>query len=86
MQASLTPTLQGRVDYVSADRLAGSGSESAYYVAQVRVSPQELERLGSARLLPGMPGEVYVRTASRTVFEYLLDPIVGFLNRSMREQ
>jgi hypothetical protein len=32
-----------------------------------------------------MPAEVFVKTEARTAFEYLLDPISGFLQRSMRE-
>jgi membrane fusion protein, epimerase transport system len=86
LRQRLTPTVEGRLTHVSADRLTDTVSQAPFYLAQVRVSSDELERLGNARLQPGMPAEIYIQTASRTAVEYLLDPILGFLNRSMREQ
>jgi membrane fusion protein, epimerase transport system len=86
LRQRLTPTVQGRVLYVSADRLVDAGTHAPYYLAQVHVPAEQIARLGDARLQPGMPAEVYIRTVSRTALEYLLDPFLGFLNRSMREQ
>jgi HlyD family secretion protein len=49
------------------------------------VSAEALEKAGDLRLKPGMPVEVYVKTAERTPLVYLLDPILGYVNRGLRE-
>ena len=40
---------------------------------------------GELRMQAGMPAEVYVRTDSRTVLDYLLAPVTAYLRRAMRE-
>ena len=77
-----TPLVAGRVAYVSGDRLTDAEAKSAYYVAHVAVSPASL---GELRMQAGMPAEVYVRTDSRTVLDYLLAPVTAYLRRAMRE-
>ena len=77
-----TPLVAGRVAYVSGDRLVDNEGKSAYYVAHVAVSPASL---GELRMQAGMPAEVYVRTDSRTVLDYLLAPVTAYLRRAMRE-
>ena len=77
-----TPLVAGRVAYVSGDRLTDAEGKSAYYVAHVAVSPASL---GELRMQAGMPAEVYVRTDSRTVLDYLLAPVTAYLRRAMRE-
>lgn len=79
----LSPTVRGRVSYVSADRLLGSGGEP-YYAVQVQVAAAELQRAG-LRLQPGMPAEVHLLTAPRTPLWLLLDPLFGHLGRALRE-
>lgn len=81
----ITPTVTGTVVYVSADRLEDKATNSFYYTARVRVTPQVLKQAGNLLLQAGMPAEVFVKTEARTAFEYFLDPISGFLQRSMRE-
>jgi membrane fusion protein, epimerase transport system len=83
----VTPTVQGTLHYISADRLMEKAPGApAYYVAHVRVALEELQRAGNLKLQAGMPAEVFIQTNARTGLEYLLDPILGFLQRSMREQ
>ena len=81
----VTPTVAGTVVYVSADRLEDKAANTFYYLARVRVTPEVLRQAGNLSLQAGMPAEVFVKTEARTAFEYFLDPIVGFLQRSMRE-
>ena len=56
-----------------------------YYLARVRVTPEVLRQAGNLSLQAGMPAEVFIKSEARTAFEYLLDPVTGFLQRSMRE-
>lgn len=85
-----TPKIEGRVATVSADRLVdekAQDEQGGYYLARVEVSAQGLEDLARANLdlLPGMPAEVLINTGSRTLFEYLIDPIQNAFARSLIE-
>lgn len=80
-----TPLLHGRVAYVSADTLTDGRTGAAYYIARVAVGTDEIERLGSERLTPGMPAEVMIATGSRTAADYLIQPIVESMNKAWRE-
>ena len=78
-----TPLVVGRVSYVSGDRLMDSENKNApYYVAQIEVAPGSL---GDLKMQAGMPAEVFIRTDSRTAFDYLLAPVTAYLRRAMRE-
>jgi HlyD family type I secretion membrane fusion protein len=81
----ITPTVGGKVTYISADRLVDKATNAGYYTAHIRVTPEALREAGGLRLQAGMPAEVFIQTTSRSALEYLLDPITGFLQRSMRE-
>jgi HlyD family type I secretion membrane fusion protein len=83
----MTPTVQGKVIYKSADRLVDKAANNVpYYTVHVRVEPEALRQAGNLQLQAGMPAEVFIQTTARNALQYLLDPITGFLQRSMREQ
>jgi len=82
----ITPTVEGKVTYISADRLVDKATNAPYYVVHVRVSPEALRKAGDLKLQAGMPAEVFIQTASRNALQYLVDPVLGFLQRSLREQ
>jgi epimerase transport system membrane fusion protein len=81
----ITPTVTGKVTYVSADSLTDNKTGAAYYLTHVKLTPASLKEAGELKLQAGMPAEVFVRTPARTPLEYLLDPLTGFLQRSFRE-
>ena len=81
-----TYTVDGTLTQVSADRLVDEQSGAPYYSAEVAIDRAELrKRFGDARLLPGMPAEVLIRTGERTLFQYLVTPASNMLARSMIE-
>jgi membrane fusion protein, epimerase transport system len=82
----ITPTVEGKVTHMSADRLVDKVSNAPYYAVHVRVSPESLRLAGNLQLQAGMPAEVFIQATSRNALQYLLDPVLGFLQRSMREQ
>ena len=82
----LTPTVEGKVVYVSADRLIDRQTGAPYYTVHVRVSDRALREAGDLKLQAGMPAEVYIQTSRRSALEYLIDPMLGFMQRSMRER
>jgi len=81
----ITPTVTGSVIYVSADRIEDKGERLIYYTVHVRVTPEALAKAGDLRLQAGMPAEVFIKTEARSALLYVLDPISGFLQRSLRE-
>ena len=80
-----TPLVAGNVNYVSADRMLDPQTGTPYYVVHVDVPARALEEAGNLRMQAGMPAEVYIRTDSRSAFDYLLAPVTAYLRRGMRE-
>lgn len=80
-----TPLVAGSVKYVSADRMLDPQTGAPYYVVHVDVPARALEEAGNLRMQAGMPAEVYIRTDSRSAFDYLLAPVTAYLRRGMRE-
>jgi len=81
----ITPTVTGKVIYVSADSLTDNKTGATYYLTHVKLTPESLKEAGDLKLQAGMPAEVFVKTPVRTPLQYLLDPLTGFLQRSFRE-
>jgi HlyD family type I secretion membrane fusion protein len=83
-----TPMAHGDVVYVSADALpddAKPGQVADGYVARVRYIPSDWASERDFKPKPGMPAEVYIRTGSRTFFQYLMKPVTDSMNRAFRE-
>jgi HlyD family type I secretion membrane fusion protein len=82
-----TPMVQGRITYVSGDRLVeAAGAQSfAYYSVHIDVPLDALKAAGNLRMSAGMPAEVFIRTDQRTAFDYLIAPITAYFRRGMRE-
>ena len=80
-----TQLVEGKVSYVSGDRLVETGTGTAYYLVQVEVPPQALVEAGNLKLQAGMPAEVFMRTDRRTALDYLLAPVTAYFRRGMRE-
>lgn len=83
------PIVRGQVRQVSADRFTDERTGRAYFLTQVVVSPQELQRLtdsGGRRLRAGLSAQVIVPTRQRTALQYLLEPLNQTLWRSLREE
>ena len=76
------PRIECRVVSVSGDRLTDPATGQSYHLARVEVLPDSLARIGNAELVPGMPAEVLLTTAERTMAGYLLEPILATFRRS----
>ena len=81
-----TPSVEGRLAFVSADTLIDPRDPTPYYIANIEVPAAELKKLGQARLQPGMPCEVMIKTGQRTALAYLTQPLVESFNRAWRER
>ena len=85
-QYRTTHLVHGKVVYVSGDRLVERVSNIPYYSVLVEADPASLSEAGDLKLLAGMPAEVYVTGETRTALQYLLEPILQVLRRSLRER
>lgn len=86
----ITPMVSGRVIYISADALPDE-KQRAYpgvpdlYIVRARLDPSSLAGLHDFQPTPGMPADVYIQTAERTFFEYLMQPLKDSMARAFRE-
>jgi HlyD family type I secretion membrane fusion protein len=85
LDARTTPLLAGKVVFVSPDRVTKPESGESWFTATVEVNAGVLDNHPQLRLQAGMPAELYVTTAERTVLEYLARPLGAFASRAMRE-
>ena len=81
--ARSTPLLKGTVHWVSADR--HQDAEGYYFIAELRVDKNQLQAIPQLHLSSGMPAEAILITGKRTIADYLLEPLLRGINRSMRE-
>ena len=57
-----------------------------YYVVRIAMPPEEVAKLGSLKIVPGMPVELFVQTGERTMISYLLKPLSDQATRMFREK
>ena len=80
-----TPELAGQVSRISADALVDEANKTSYYRAEIILGANEMSKLGDRTVIPGMPVEVFIRTAERTPLAYLIKPLAEYFNRAFRE-
>lgn len=83
--AQTTPELNGKVTHIAADRTTDERTGISYYKVTVEVSPKEMARLGSLKLVPGMPVETFIQTGERSLLSYLTKPLRDQFSRAFRE-
>jgi HlyD family type I secretion membrane fusion protein len=76
-----TPPVDGKVIFVSPDRLINATTGLPYYKVLVEVLPKSLAKLKDVELYPGMGADAYIATGSRTAIDYLTSPILDSLDR-----
>ena len=81
-----TPEIEGEVSLVSADLMQDQRTGTSYYTARVLLNPEEVARLGNAKLLPGMPVDVFIKTPGRTALSYLIKPLRDQAERAFKER
>lgn len=81
-----TPEINGFVSLVSADVTQDQRTGASYYTIRLALTPQELARLGTAKLVPGMPVEVFIKTVERTALSYLTKPLMDQVELAFKER
>ena len=95
----ITPMIEAKVTYLSADALAaqapqtkapqgkdGQDAQKGFYVVRVRLDETDArKRITGFRPTPGMPADVYIKTGERTFFQYIMRPVLDSFARAFRE-
>jgi len=81
-----TPEIDGEISVVAADITQDKRTGSSYYTARVLLKREERAKLGSAKLVPGMPVDVFIKTPGRTALSYLIKPLRDQAERAFKER
>jgi HlyD family secretion protein len=81
-----TPGIEGEVSMVSAETTQDQRTGTTFYTARVVLSPEQLAKMGDAKLMPGMPVDVFIKTPGRTAFSYLIKPLRDQAERAFKER
>ena len=81
-----TPEVDGEVSMVSADLTQEQRTGASYYTARILLKAEGLARLGEAKVVPGMPVDVFIKTPSRTALSYLVKPLRDQAGRAFKER
>jgi HlyD family secretion protein len=84
--ARTTPEIDGVVTRISADTTTDQRTGQSYYTVRISMPPEQIQRLGEVKLLPGMPVEAFVQTGDRTMLSYLIKPLHDQFVRAFREK
>jgi HlyD family secretion protein len=84
--ARTTPSINGRVQTVSADQRVNEQSGESFYAIEISLDETALDHvIDKAELLPGMPVEAYLQTEVRTPISYLTKPLTDQFARAFRD-
>lgn len=91
----LTPMVDGKVVYLSADAVATQyartkaeqdAPQRPTYVVRVRLEESDIRtKLVTFQPTPGMPADVFIKTGERTFFDYIMRPVWDSFSRAFRE-
>jgi HlyD family type I secretion membrane fusion protein len=82
----VTPLIQAKVVYVSADRMEMRTPQGMYpyYICHVEIDPKSLNQAG-AYLSPGMPATVFITAREQTVLYKMFEPIIKGWEHALRD-
>jgi HlyD family type I secretion membrane fusion protein len=85
-QGRRLPVVHGTVRTRSADARPDAQAQALFFDVTVDVDPSELKKIDGLKLMPGTPVEVIIPTGSRTVLDYILEPITMSMRHGLREK
>ncbi|WP_207458472.1 HlyD family type I secretion periplasmic adaptor subunit [Azospirillum sp. SYSU D00513] len=68
-------SLDGKVVYVSADRVQDPNTRQDYYLARIRLEGADPHQVHNLKIKPGMPVEARILLSARTPLDYLVQPL-----------
>ena len=80
-----TPEVEAEVVTVAPDLVTDERTGATYYPLRIHPKPESLAKLKGLSLYPGMPAEVFIKIADRTVISYLTKPLTDQMRHAFRE-
>jgi HlyD family secretion protein len=84
--ARTTPEIDAVVSRVSADAETDKRTGASFFSVRIALEQKEVVKLGTAKLVPGMPVEAFIQTQQRSMLSYLLKPVSDQMARAFREK
>jgi HlyD family secretion protein len=81
-----TPQVNGEVTGISADLSRDQTTGETYFTVRINIPDEELAKLGSNKLQPGIPADVQIKTQYRTALSYLMKPLADQIDKAFRER
>jgi len=81
-----TPEVQGDVVSISPDVVTEQRSGTDYYPVRIKPELASLQKLSNMKLYPGMPAEVFIKVADRSVLSYMTKPLMDQISHTFREE
>lgn len=81
-----TPEVQGDVVSISPDVVTEQRSGTDYYPVRIKPERASLQKLSNMKLYPGMPAEVFIKVADRSVLSYMTKPLMDQISHTFREE
>jgi membrane fusion protein len=81
-----TPEVQGKISSISPDSVVDQRSGAASYIVRIAPDADDIARLQGLTLYPGMPAEVFIKVADRSVISYLTKPMMDQINNTFRDE
>jgi len=89
----LTPMIEGKVVYLSADTVSQRENPGAHeatrrdtFVVRIQLDDRNMRsKVENFRPTPGMPADVFIKTDERTFLEYIMKPLSDTFVRAFRE-
>ncbi|OWV76541.1 hemolysin secretion protein D [Rhizobium sp. R339] len=81
-----TPDVQGEITSIAPDIVKDERTGISYYPLRVKPKADSIAKLKSIKLYPGMPAEVFIKIADRTVISYLTKPLTDQMQHVFREE
>ncbi|MFB2550186.1 HlyD family type I secretion periplasmic adaptor subunit [Ensifer soli] len=79
-----TPVIDGEVVNIAPDLVTDQRSGISYYPLRIQPKPESLAKLKGLALYPGMPAEVFIKIADRTVISYFAKPLTEQMHHAFR--
>ncbi|MCA1404167.1 HlyD family type I secretion periplasmic adaptor subunit [Ensifer sp. IC3342] len=80
-----TPEVEAEVATIAPDLVTDERTGASYYPLRIRPKQESLAKLKGLSLYPGMPAEVFIKIADRTVISYLTKPLTDQMRHAFRE-
>ncbi|WP_331376699.1 HlyD family type I secretion periplasmic adaptor subunit [Sinorhizobium chiapasense] len=80
-----TPEVEAEVATIAPDLVTDERTGTSYYPLRIRPKKESLAKLNGLSLYPGMPAEVFIKIADRTVISYLTKPLTDQMRHAFRE-